>query len=96
MHTLLIYTLVMVIFLVTPFVLTAVTFIIYTHVHGDDPDNQLTAVRAFMTLALYNLLQVPLGFLPMVINFLSAVCFVQLLIQKSVYHLQATLLSSTF
>ena len=65
----------MVIFLVTPFILTAVTFIIYTHIHEDDPDNQLTAVRAFMTLALYNLLQVPLGFLPMVINFLSAVCF---------------------
>ena len=67
--------LVMVIFLVTPFILTAATFLIYTHVHGDDPDNQLDAVRAFMTLALYNLLQVPIGFLPTIISFASAVCY---------------------
>ena len=51
-------TIVMVIFLVTPFILMAVTFMIYSHVHCDDPDNQLTAVRAFITQALYNLLQV--------------------------------------
>ena len=66
----------MVLFTCLPFILTASTFLIYVHVHGDpvnDPGNQLNAMKAFMTLALYNLLQVPLGFLPIIINFLSAV-----------------------
>ena len=64
---------VMVLFLCMPTVLTASTYLIYTGVHGDDPDNQLTPVRVFMVLALYNFLQVPLGFLPVVINFLATV-----------------------
>ena len=66
----------MVPFLCLPFFLTASTFLIYTHIHGDpiqDPDNQLNAEKAFMTLALYNLLQIPLGFLPVIVNTLSAV-----------------------
>ena len=56
-----------------PFMLTAGTFLIYMAVHGNDLDNQLTAVNLFMTMSLYGILQVPLGFLPMLINFLSAV-----------------------
>ena len=63
----------MVLFLCMPTVLTASTYLIYTRVHGDDPDNQLTPVRIFMVLALYNLLQIPLGFLPIVITFIAAV-----------------------
>lgn len=67
---------VMVIILCLPFIMTASTFLIYIHVHGDpvnDPENQLTTVNAFMTLALFTALQVPIGFLPLTINFLSAV-----------------------
>ena len=63
----------MVLFMVMPFMLTAGTFLIYLAVHGNDLDNQLTAVSLFMTMSLYGTLQVPLGFLPMLINFLSAV-----------------------
>ena len=66
----------MLINLCLPFLMTASTFLIYTHVHGDpvnDPDNQLNTINAFMTLALFSMIAVPLGFLPLTINFLSAV-----------------------
>ena len=65
---------VMVLFIVMPFMLTAGTFLIYMAVHGNDLNNQLSVVSLFMTMSLYGILQVPLGFLPMLINFFTTVC----------------------
>ena len=64
---------VMVLFMVMPFMLTAFTFLIYMAVHGNDLNNQLSVVSLFMTMSLYGILQVPLGFLPMLINFFATV-----------------------
>ena len=53
--------------------LTVGTFLIYMAVHGDDLNNQLSVVSLFMTMSLYGILQIPLGFLPMLINFFTTV-----------------------
>ena len=48
------------------------TFTTYALAYKDDPDNQLTAQRAFVALSLFNILRFPLSMLPMLIpNFIQ-------------------------
>ncbi|KAF0310803.1 Multidrug resistance-associated protein 1 [Amphibalanus amphitrite] len=57
-----------------PFVVTLITFAVYV-LTGDDVDpHYLTPDKAFVSLSLFNLLRMPLSFLPMLIVFTVQVC----------------------
>ena len=49
------------------------TFATYALVHSNDPENRLTAEKAFVALSLFNILQFPLSMLPAVISSLVQV-----------------------
>ena len=65
----------MMLFMVMPFMLTAATFLIHMEVHGNYLNNQLSVVNLFMTMSIYGILQVPLGFLPVFLTLFSTVSF---------------------
>ncbi len=60
-------------FMVMPFFVTAISFLVYIYAN---PNNFLTPERAFVTLALFNMLQAPMGMLPMALSFMTSVCAV--------------------
>ena len=49
------------------------TFGTYVLVHADNPNERLTADRAFVALSLFNILRFPLTMLPMVVTSLIQV-----------------------
>lgn len=62
---------------------TLATIGTYVQVHKDDPDNRLTAERAFVTLSLFNILRFPVYMLPHIISSLvevRSVCRVRMAI----------------
>lgn len=83
----------MVIFVVMPFLVTASTLLIYSSVSGAAA---LTPARAFVTLTLFQLLQMPLGLLPMSLSYLAAVRAICLLRARTHYkHLVCSTTCST-
>ena len=62
---------------------TLATIGTYVQVHRNDPDNRLTAERAFVTLSLFNILRFPVYMLPQIISSLvevRSVCRVRMAI----------------
>ena len=62
---------------------TLATIGTYVQVHKNDPDNRLTAERAFVTLSLFNILRFPVYMLPQIISSLvevRSVCRVRMAI----------------
>ncbi len=62
----------MVVFNGIPVLLTAFTLLAYAYL---DDINNLTADKAFFVLTLMQIQRIPLALLPIVINYLSGVCF---------------------
>ena len=65
---------------VTPFLVTAVSLYVYSLVAGGD---SLTQEKAFVSLALINMLQLPISLLPMVISLLVGVCSVSFILHEN-------------
>ena len=56
------------------FKVSLATFATYALINADNPEEGLTAERAFVALSLFNILRFPLAMLPMLISQLVQVC----------------------